>query len=130
MPKFNKHGSAATSSTLAANRKNQRQVLSPTFWPRVSWFSIVYGAPEIYRKKVENLTNALNEKRTRAEASAAIRRLVQEIRLIPDGEDRLNIELCGELASLISLGANKAPQDKVAGVQVTLVAGAGSLEAS
>ena len=60
-----------------------------------------------------------------------IRTLIEAVRLVPkDGE--LKIELYGELAALLTLGANandtvknKNPQSEELGVQVTMVAGAG-----
>ncbi len=77
---------------------------------------------ELYRRKVVNLGEALNEESTRAEAAEAIRALIEEVRLVPEN-GKLRTELFGELAALISL-ANKHPQSKGSGVQVTLVAGA------
>ncbi len=78
---------------------------------------------EVYRKKVANLADALNEENTPSEAAEAIRGLIDEIRLVPKDGD-LKIELYGELAALIAL-ANEHPRGKTSGVQVTLVAGAG-----
>jgi hypothetical protein len=77
---------------------------------------------EVYRAKVSNLAEALNEEHTRSEASALIRNLIQEIRLVPD-DGELKIELFGELAALINL-ANENPRPQGTGVQITLVAGA------
>ena len=78
---------------------------------------------EVYRKKVANLADALNEENTPSEAAEAIRGLIDEIRLVQKDGD-LKIELYGELAALIAL-ANEHPRGKTSGVQVTLVAGAG-----
>ncbi len=78
---------------------------------------------EVYRKKVANLADALNEENTPAEAAEAIRGLIDDIRLVPKDGD-LKIELYGELAALIAL-ANEHPRGKTSGVQGTLVAGAG-----
>ena len=78
---------------------------------------------DLYRRKVDDLHGALNREDTRAEASEAIRDLIDEIRLIPeDGE--LRIELFGELAALVGL-ANESPRSDDRGLQVTLVAGVG-----
>ena len=55
---------------------------------------------ETYRKKVENLTEALNAEETRQEAGEIIRGLIDEIRLVPDG-DELRIHLKGELAEML-----------------------------
>jgi site-specific DNA recombinase len=76
-----------------------------------------------YQQKVINLAEALNDELTRLEATACLRDLIEEIRLVPDN-GKLRIELYGELASLINL-ANGNPRSKGAGVQVTLVAGVG-----
>ena len=55
---------------------------------------------EVYRQKVDNLAEALNEERTCAEAAECIRELIEEIRLLPEN-GTLKIELYGELAALI-----------------------------
>jgi site-specific DNA recombinase len=81
---------------------------------------------ELYRTKVANLADALNEEGTRSEASEAIRALIDEVRLIPD-KGELRIGLYGELAALIGL-ANKHPRSRETGAQVTLVAGAGFIQ--
>jgi hypothetical protein len=78
---------------------------------------------ELYRQKVVNLSEALNDDDTRQEAGECIRELIEEIRLVPDN-GKLRAELYGELAALINL-ANEHPRSKGTGVQVTLVAGAG-----
>ena len=79
---------------------------------------------EIYRKKVENLTEALNAEETRQEAGEIIRGLIDEIRLVPDG-DELRIHLKGELAEMLALSTNKKPGAKGSGLKTTLVAGVG-----
>jgi site-specific DNA recombinase len=73
---------------------------------------------ELYRQKVINLAEALNDEDTRLGAVQCIRDLIEEIRLVPE-----NGKLRVELSALISL-ANQNPRSKGAGVQVTLVAGA------
>jgi site-specific DNA recombinase len=78
----------------------------------------------VYRDKVTDLVDALNDEGTRTEASEAIRALIDEIRLVPKG-GILKIELYGELAALLALGQNKHPRSRETGVQVTLVAGVG-----
>ncbi len=62
---------------------------------------------EVYRAKVANLTTALPDPTTRAEATTIIRSLLEEIRVIPDGQGGMSIELVGELAGLLSLGEPK-----------------------
>jgi site-specific DNA recombinase len=77
---------------------------------------------EIYREKVARLQEELNRPELRDEASAAIRSLIEEIRLIPvDG--KLEIELAGALAGILALTSNN-PRRSGQGLQVTLVAGA------
>ena len=78
---------------------------------------------DIYRKKVENLTAALNAEETRQEAGEIIRGLVDEISLVPDG-DRLRIHLRGELAEMLALSTNQKPGTRGSGLKTTLVAGA------
>ena len=80
---------------------------------------------ELYRRKVTDLRDALNEEESRAEASTILQGLIDEIRLVPvDGE--LRIHLKGSLAEMLAF----AMKDKRHGshgsdVQTTLVAGAG-----
>jgi site-specific DNA recombinase len=81
---------------------------------------------ELYRQKVMNLAEALNEEDTRLEAAECIRELIEVIRLVPK-RGQLEIELYGELAALINL-ANGHPRSKGTGVQVTLVAGTGFVQ--
>ncbi len=78
---------------------------------------------ELYRQKVMNLAEALNEEHTRLEAAECLRELIEEIRLVPKN-GKLQVELYGELAALLNL-ANKHPRSKETGVQITLVAGVG-----
>jgi DNA invertase Pin-like site-specific DNA recombinase len=77
---------------------------------------------ELYRQKVTNLAEALNDEHTRLEAAECIRELIGEIRLVPE-DGKLRVELYGELAALLNL-ANGHPRSKGTGVQITLVAGA------
>ena len=81
----------------------------------------------IYKSKVANLIDALNNDDTITEANEAIRQLIETIRLVPFN-GRLKIELFGELAVLLNLGMapkNEHPLDISKEVQVTVVAGAG-----
>jgi recombinational DNA repair protein (RecF pathway) len=79
---------------------------------------------ELYRQKVINLAQSLNDEQTRLEAAECIRELIEEIRLVPENE-RLRVELYRELAALINL-ANEHPRSEETGVQITLVAWARS----
>ncbi len=66
------------------------------------------GLADVYRRKVEKLTQALNKDELRAEAAESLRSMIQAIRLVPeDGE--LAIELVGELAGILALTNEKAP---------------------
>lgn len=57
----------------------------------------------IYKEKIANLVQALNNPNTLIEANTAIRQLIERVQLIPvNGE--LKIELYGELAALLKLG--------------------------
>jgi hypothetical protein len=80
---------------------------------------------ELYRQKVADLAESLNDEHTRLEAAACIRELIEEIRLVPEN-GKLRLELYGELAALLNL-ANEHPRSKGTGVQITLVAGARNL---
>jgi site-specific DNA recombinase len=83
------------------------------------------GLADVYRRKVETLTEALDKDESRTEAAEALRAMIQTIRLIPqDGE--LAIELVGELAGILAVAHEKTPGPRGSGVrQLTLVAGAG-----
>ena len=76
---------------------------------------------EVYRQKVANLAEALNDEQTRTEAREILRSLIDRNRLVPeDGE--LQIELEGALAGILAL-AEERPRDVVTEAQLTLVAG-------
>ncbi|MBO9473648.1 hypothetical protein J7413_08870 [Shimia sp. R10_1] len=61
-----------------------------------------------------------------AEATTLIRSLLEEIRLIPNAEGPMDIELVGELAGLLALGQTKsASKGYASGRSVSLVAGVG-----
>ena len=49
---------------------------------------------ELYRQKVINLAEALNDEDSRHEAAECIRELIEEIRLVPEDE-KLRVELYG-----------------------------------
>ena len=93
------------------------------------------NAAEIYRKKVERLTEALNRPEDRAEAGEAIRALIEKITLKP-GPNRGEIDatLHGELGTILAwieaqaLGKaqkQNTPGAGLSGVSVSVVAGAG-----
>ncbi len=72
------------------------------------------------------LTEALNDPNTNAEATALIRGLLSEIRLVPDGK-ALAIELAGELAGLLKLATpqRQTPPAGAKGCSRAMVAGVG-----
>jgi site-specific DNA recombinase len=73
------------------------------------------GLADLYRRKVEYLTEALNKRDLRAEAAEALRAMIQEIRLIPhDGV--LAIELVGELAGILALSNKKTAKLEARGL--------------
>ena len=67
---------------------------------------------ELYRQKVTNLAEALNDEHTRLEAAECIRELIDEIRLVPEN-GKLRVELYGELAALLNLATDTpAPRER------------------
>jgi site-specific DNA recombinase len=76
---------------------------------------------EIYHRKTARLQEELNRPELRAEASAALRSLIEEIRLVPVN-GKLELELAGDLAGILAL-TNESPRRTGRGLQVTLVAG-------
>ena len=93
------------------------------------------NAAEIYRKKVERLSEALNKPDDRAEAGEAIRALIEKITLKP-GPNRGEIDatLHGDLGTILAwieaqaLGKSpktNTPGAGLSGVLVSVVAGAG-----
>ncbi len=77
------------------------------------------NAAEIYRAKVAELEAALNAAEIRAEASEALRALIDRVVLVPDGEapDGLRAELHGDLAMILHLGHH--PTQEGAPVEVS-----------
>jgi site-specific DNA recombinase len=64
------------------------------------------NASEIYRRKVEALQEALTAADTRSSAAEALRALIDEIRVTPEGSGQV-IEIVGELSSLLQLSGSK-----------------------
>ena len=82
---------------------------------------------EIYRRKVAELHQLLEDADSRDEATAAIRSLIDHVVVTPDGEE-LRVDLHGELATILQLasGKQKPAADIRDGLaQIKLVAGAG-----
>jgi hypothetical protein len=57
--------------------------------------------------QVANLTEALTMEENRAEAAVPLRSLVDRIELTPNDQGKLEIDLYGDLASIVSYAANK-----------------------
>ncbi|WP_412551817.1 hypothetical protein [Shimia sp. MIT910701] len=81
---------------------------------------------EVYGTKVTNLTKALNGPATKSEATTIIRSLLESIRLAPNADGSLALELIGELAGFLTLGAGQNEQIRLAAAccSSVLVAGA------
>ncbi len=84
---------------------------------------------ELYRRKIAQLTDALNAEDTKAEAFDLIRTLIDSIVLTPMGGE-MKVELTGSLAGILSLCSTAQTKKKVGGFSaddlcsVKLVAGA------
>ena len=79
------------------------------------------GLAEVYPRKVEKLTHALNKEDLRAEAAEMLRSMIQAIRLVPESG-----ELVGELAEILAMTNENNPRPFGPGArQITMVAGAG-----
>ena len=84
--------------------------------------------PALYRRKVAQLADLLDDPTTKDEAFEAIRSLIEEVRLIPQ-DGQLTIEIKGELAGILSLcqagGKEPGPWGPAnAAKQIKAVAGA------
>ena len=66
------------------------------------------GLADVYRRKIEKLTEALKNEELRAAAAEILRSTIQMIRLVPE-EGELAIELVGELAGILALRREKSP---------------------
>ncbi len=85
------------------------------------------GLSAVYRRKVAELTDALNADGTRAEAIDLLRGLITEIRMTPEIKGHA-IELVGELVAIMARGdqTKKKPQAMGLGAgSLTVVAGVG-----
>jgi hypothetical protein len=80
-----------------------------------------------YRKQVANLAQLLNREEIRSEAANILRSLVDRIELKPNKQGKLEIDLYGDLAGILTLAGKKdRPLDKSdqSVQQVKVVAGA------
>ena len=81
-----------------------------------------------YRKQVANLAQVLNREENRGEAADILRSLVDRIELRPNQQGKLEIDLYGDLAGILTLAGKKAKpldQDDPSVQQVKVVAGVG-----
>ena len=82
----------------------------------------------IYRTKVKELANALQEPESRSEATEALRGLVDAIVLTPNASgEALQIELRGNLAAMLgaTVQTKRSSESDDLSLQVSLVAGGG-----
>ena len=108
------------------NRKlvlEEEQAHAPAHAPRLH-----PGLAEIYRRKVENLHEALADPGARDEALGLLRGLIERIELEPI-EDGFEIELTGEIARMVALSlaegkTKQAVLDEKTACSVKVVAGA------
>jgi len=81
-----------------------------------------------YRKQVANLAQVLNREENRSEAAALLRSLVDRIELRPNQQGKLEIDLYGDLAGILTLAGKKdrpLDQNDQSVQQVKMVAGVG-----
>jgi len=81
---------------------------------------------ELYSRKFAALTPLLQDPESKDEAFEIIRSMIDEVRLIPEG-DQLRIDLTGELAGILSLcqeSKNPGHNGQVHAEQIKMVAGA------
>jgi site-specific DNA recombinase len=81
-----------------------------------------------YHKRVANLAQVLSQEENRPEAADILRSLVERIELTPNQRGKLEIDLCGDLAGILSLGGKKDKpfyQNDLSFQQVKVVAGIG-----
>ena len=81
---------------------------------------------KVYRRKIDDLTRALNRPETRAQAAEALRALITVIRLTPTPQGYA-IKLRGELAAIMALepGQTEMPRLRAEALSETMVAGVG-----
>ena len=60
-----------------------------------------------YRQQVANLAQVLNREENRGEAADILRSLIDRIELRPNQQGKLEIDLYGDLAGILTLAGNK-----------------------
>ena len=81
-----------------------------------------------YRKQVANLAQVLNREENRGEAADILRSRVDRIELRPNQQGKLEIDLYGDLAGILTLAGNRGQpldQNDQSVQQVKVVAGVG-----
>jgi site-specific DNA recombinase len=81
-----------------------------------------------YHRRVANLAQVLNQEENRPEAADILRSLVERIELRPNKQGKLEIDLYGDLAGILSLAGKKDrpfDQNDLSFQQVKVVAGIG-----
>jgi site-specific DNA recombinase len=110
---------------LAELEARQAHLSAQVTAPAPAPMTIHPNASEIYRRKVAELHEALTAEETRASAAEALRGLVDEIRVTPDGTGHA-VEIVGELGALLRLsGIKSAAFREEAARSIKLVAGRG-----
>jgi site-specific DNA recombinase len=97
--------SSALQRELATLEARQAELIRQAAVPASPPVTIHPNASEIYRRKVADLHAAPAEPGTRA-AAEALRGLIDEIRVTPEGDGNA-VELTGELAALLRLSGSK-----------------------
>jgi site-specific DNA recombinase len=83
--------------------------------------------PELYRRRVAALSDALANESSRDEAMELIRTLIEAVVLVPDN-NKLQVEIRGQLAAILALSAHgkkPGPDDRASAEQIKVVAGVG-----
>ena len=86
--------------------------------------------PQLYRQKVEALTETLNAPAIRTQAAEVLRSLIDRVELKPGIDGRLSIQLHGDLARILAMCETQAskrqsPDRGLPGDQLSVVAGRG-----
>ena len=109
-------------TTLEARKTNLEAELAKPVEPPVRLHP---NLGQVYRQKVEDLQDALNELTIRDEALDILRGLIDHV-VMHATKDGFEVELIGEIAKMVELGQQKkAALPKEAACSVKVVAGAG-----
>ena len=67
---------------------------------------------ELYRRKVENLHQALSTPDTRTEAADILRTLIERISVNPVGKGKFELDLTGDIVGMIEMAQTSSRQHK------------------